>query len=49
MNGPTHEPSTSVSPFDLSTASRGDVDRLVDRLYGEFARKVRIERERRGR
>jgi hypothetical protein len=35
--------------LDLSAASRGEVDRLVDRLYDEFARKLRIERERRGR
>ncbi len=42
------EPPTP-SPLDLSRAPRQEVDRLVDRLYTEFARKVRIERERRGR
>lgn len=35
--------------FDFSSAPKEDVDRLVDRLYGELERKVRIERERRGR
>lgn len=32
----------------LAAASRADVDRLVDRLYREFERKLRVERERRG-
>ncbi|SEP26549.1 hypothetical protein SAMN04487948_12918 [Halogranum amylolyticum] len=45
----TPTPLTPAPTLDLSTAPRAEVDRLVDRLYDEFARKLRVERERRGR
>jgi hypothetical protein len=35
--------------LDLSGAPKAEVDRFVDRLYGELTRRHRIERERRGR
>lgn len=42
-----------VSPVEtrslMELASGPDLDRLVDRVYAEFERKLRIERERRGR
>lgn len=52
-DGPFHQrPSaTAVEPtgvVDALFAQRTTVDRLVDRLYVEFERKLRIERERRG-
>ena len=52
--GPSASPASSQAPptrpsLDLSQAPRAEVDRLVDRLYGEIARRHRIERERRGR
>ena len=48
-----HRPPSSASAGPdagslLAAASRADVDRLVDRLYREFERKLRVERERRG-
>lgn len=48
---PTRNSGTlSTGPsLDLSQAPRAEVDRFVDRLYGELTRKHRIERERRGR
>ncbi|MFC6724190.1 hypothetical protein ACFQE1_07335, partial [Halobium palmae] len=50
----SHGPSTTAvavegpSVVDALFAQRTTVDRLVDRLYVEFERKLRIERERRG-
>lgn len=46
----TDQAGTTPSPlFDLSLAPPAEVDRFVDRLYGELTRRHRIERERRGR
>lgn len=45
----TDQAGTPSPLFDLSRASPAEVDRLVDRLYGEMTRRHRIERERRGR
>jgi hypothetical protein len=46
---PNSQAPSPTSSLDLSGAPRAEVDRFVDRLYGELSRRHRIERERRGR